>query len=168
MFLLLVDDFSRYMWLLLLRTKDQAAQAIIDVQARAEVESARKLNTLRTDHGGEFIAQAFAKHCAQQGVQRHLTVPYTPQQNGVVERRNQTVMVMARSMMKAKSLPGWFWREAVNTAVFILNRAPTRSVIAMTLYEAWHGVKPPVHFLRTFGCVAHVKNMGVDGHNFTF
>jgi hypothetical protein len=78
----------------------------------------------------------------------------------VVERRNQTVMGMATSMMKAKMLPGWFWGEAVNTAVFLLNRAPTQSVDGKTPYEVWHGVKPPVHFLRTFGCVAHVKNGG--------
>jgi len=125
--------------------------------ARAEAEAGRKLRTLRTDRGGEFTAHAYY---AEHGIQRHLTAPYTPQLNGVVERRNQTVMSMARSMLKAKSLPGWFWGEAVNTAVFLLNRAPTQSVDGKTPFEVWHGVKPPVHFLRTFGCVAHVKNGG--------
>lgn len=62
--------------------------------------------------------------------------------------------------MKAMSLPGWFWGEAVTTAVFLLNRAPTQSVNGMTPFEVWFGSKPPVHFLRTFGCVAHVKNGG--------
>ena len=62
--------------------------------------------------------------------------------------------------MKAKSLPGWFWGEAANAAVFILNRAPTQSVNSKTPFEVWHGRKPPVHFLRTFGCVAHVNNGG--------
>ncbi|KAK3147062.1 hypothetical protein QOZ80_3BG0277590 [Eleusine coracana subsp. coracana] len=158
LFLLLVDDLSRFMWLILLSSKDQAAGAIKNFLAGAEAEAGRKLRTLRTDRGGEFTAHAFAEYCAEHGIQRHLTAPSTPQQNGVVERRNQTVMGMARSMMKAKSLPGWFWGEAVNTAVFLLNRAPTQSVIGKTPYEVWHGVKPPVHFLRTFGCVAHVKN----------
>jgi hypothetical protein len=69
-------------------------------------------------------------------------------------------MGMARSMMKAKMLPGWFWGEAVNTVVFLLNRAPTQSVDGKTPYEVWHGVKPLVHFLCTFVCVAHVKNGG--------
>lgn len=64
--------------------------------------------------------------------------------------------------MKAMKLPGWLWGEAVLTAVFILNRSPTRSVDGMTPFEAWYGIKPPVHFLRTFGCVAHVKVAG--GH----
>lgn len=61
-----------------------------------------RLGTLRTDRGGEFMARAFVEHCAEHGVQRHLTAPYTPQQNGVVERRNQTVLGMARSMMKSQ------------------------------------------------------------------
>ena len=62
-------------------------------------------------------------------------------------------------MLKIKGLPGTFWGEAISTVVFILNRAPTRSIDGKTLYEACHGVRPAVHFLRTFGCIAHVKNM---------
>ena len=115
------------MWLVLLGSKDQAADAIVRLQARAEAEAGRKLGTLRTDRGGEFSSRAFGEYCAMEGVQRHLTAPYTPQQNGVVERRNQTVLGMVRSMLKAMRMPGWFWGEAVLTAVFILNRSPTKS-----------------------------------------
>ncbi|WVZ91493.1 hypothetical protein U9M48_037657 [Paspalum notatum var. saurae] len=146
------------MWLILLGSKDQAAAAIMRFKGRAEAEAGGKLGTLRTDRGGKFTAHAFAEYCAEQGIQRHLTAPYTPQQNDVVERRNQMVMGMARSMMKAMALPGWFC--AVTTAVFILNRASTRSVDGKTPFEVWYGYKPPVHFFRTFGCVAHVKTAG--------
>ncbi|WVZ50853.1 LOW QUALITY PROTEIN: hypothetical protein U9M48_002065 [Paspalum notatum var. saurae] len=138
LFFLLVDDLSRYMWLILLSTKEQAATVFT---ARAEVEAGRKLETLRTYHGGEFMTRTFIKHCPQEGVQRHYTVPYTPQQTGVVERCNQE-------------------GEAVTTAVFILNRSPTQSVDGKTPFEVWHGVKPSVHFLHTFGCIAHVKAGG--------
>ena len=89
---------------------------------------------------------------------RHLTAPYSPQQNGVVERRNQTIVGMARSLLKAKKLPGKFWGEAVSTAVLILNRSPTRALDGVTPFEAWHGRKPSVSFLRTFGCVVHVRD----------
>ena len=92
-------------------------------KARAEAESGKKLGVLRTDRGGEFTFIEFAAYCADQGVVRHHTAPYTPQQNGVVERRNQTMVGTARSMMKAKKMPAEFWGEAVTTAVFILNRA---------------------------------------------
>jgi transposase InsO family protein len=156
-FFLLVDDVSRYMWFVLLATKDEALAAFTAFQARAEAEVGRKIGTLRTDRGGEFTPRSFADHCTKQGMQRHLTAPYTPEQNGVVERRNQSVMRMARSMMKAMSMPSWFWGEAVLTAVFILNRSPTRSVEGRTPYEVWHDKKPSVDYFRTFGCVAHVK-----------
>jgi hypothetical protein len=76
----------------------------------------------------------------------------------VVERRNQSVVSMARCMLKAKNLPGYFWGEAVTTAVHILNRAPTRGLDGKTPFEAWHGEKPPVHYFKTFGCIGNVKN----------
>ncbi|WVZ65497.1 hypothetical protein U9M48_014849 [Paspalum notatum var. saurae] len=157
-FLLLVDDLSRYMWLSLLASKDQAPAAIRKFKAAAELESGCKLKVLRTDRGGEFTSIEFGAYCAEQGVQRQLTAPYMPQQNGVVERRNQTVVGMARSMLLAKGLPGMFWGEAVTTAVFILNRSPTHSLDGKTPFEAWHGERPAVSFFRTFGCIAHVKN----------
>jgi transposase InsO family protein len=147
LFLLAVDDMSRYMWALLLASKDEAASALTHLQVRAEVEVGHKLGTLRTDRGGEFTAQAFMEYCASKGVQHHLTAPYTPQQNGVVERRNQTVLGMARCMLKSMGVPGRFWGEAVTTAVFVLNRAPTRALEDKTPYEAWYGHKPAVHFL---------------------
>jgi hypothetical protein len=76
----------------------------------------------------------------------------------VVEHRNQTVVGMARSMMKAKNMLSHFWGEGVTTAVYLLNRAHTRSIDGMTPYEAWHGKKPSVEHLRVFGCVVHVKS----------
>jgi hypothetical protein len=74
-----------------------------------------------------------------------------------VERRNQSIIGMVRSMLKAMSMSGKLWGEAVATAVFIFNRLPTQSVEGRTLYEVWHGSMPSVQFFRTFGCVAHIK-----------
>jgi hypothetical protein len=91
-------------------------------------------------------------------VHRQHTAPYNPQQNNVVERRNESVVSTARSMHKAKGLPGWFWCEAVNTTVYVLNRCVTKSIDGMTPFEAWHGRKPTVCHLRTFGCIMYVRN----------
>lgn len=156
-FLLLVDDFSRFMWMNLLKSKDEAAAVIRRFQAEAEKESRQPLRVLRTDRGGEFTALDFAEWCAERGVQRHLTAPYSPQQNGVVERRNQTIVGATRSMLKAMSVPAEFWREDAMNAVFVLNRSLTRSLDGMTPFEGWYGRKPNVHFLRVFGCRAYVK-----------
>ena len=99
------DDLTRYMWLALLATKDEAATAIIRLQAGAESESSCKLRTLRTDRRGEFTSWSFTAYCAELRVERHLTAPYSSQQNGVVERRNQTIVGMARSLLVGGMIP---------------------------------------------------------------
>jgi hypothetical protein len=162
-FLLLIDDLSRYMWVMVHVSKGEAANAIKRVQVTAEAECGRKLRVLRTDNGGEFIAAEFASYCADEGVQRHYSVPYSPQQNDVVERRNQTVVGMARALLKQRGMPAVFWGEAVVTAVYILNRSPTKALNGMTSYEAWHGRKPAVSHLRVFGCLAFTKELGHIG-----
>jgi hypothetical protein len=159
-FLLVVDDFSRFMWIELLKTKGEALSCLIKIKQRAEVELESKLKALRTDRGGEFNSRMFTTFCTEQGIKHFTTTPYTPQQNGVVERRNQSVVEMARCLLKGRSVPPRFWGEAVTTAVYLLNRSPTKSVTGMTPYEAWYGKKPYVSHLKTFGCVGHVKKVG--------
>jgi transposase InsO family protein len=159
-FLLVVDDHSRYMWVELLKTKDEALLHLKKFKQQAELELGKKLKALRTDRGGEFNSRVFTVFCDETGIKHYTTTPYTPQQNGVVERRNQTVIEMARCMMKSKGVPPRFWGEAVKTAVYILNRAPTKCLQDKTPYEVWHGRKPRVDHMRTFGCVVHVKVAG--------
>lgn len=90
-------------------------------------------------------------------MERHFTTPYTPQQNGVVERHNQTVLATVRALLKQRKMSVRYWGEAVCTAVFLLNRSPMKSLAGMTSYEAWTGRKPVVSFLRTFGCLTYTK-----------
>jgi transposase InsO family protein len=108
------------MWLHLLTSKDEVPAAIKRFKAQVETETGKKLRVLRTDRGGEFTLIEFGLYYAEQGVKCHLTAPYSPQQNGVMERRNQTVVGMARSMLKAKKEPAAFWGEAVSMPVLIL------------------------------------------------
>jgi transposase InsO family protein len=117
---------------------------------------------MRTDHGGEFSSRTFEEFCADNGLQCHFSAPYSPQQNGVVECRNQTVVTMASSIMKAHNVPNWLWEEAVTTVVYLLNRSYTRSVDDKTLYEAWRDKAPAVHHLRVFECVVHVNTTRPD------
>jgi transposase InsO family protein len=146
--LLLVDNATGFMWVVLLPSKDAAVEAIKKVKMAAEVESRRKLKVLRTNNGGEFTVAEFAAYCADEGVKRHFTAPYSPQQNGVVERRNQTVVAMARALLKQRRMPSRFWGEAVMTAVHILNRSPTKALKNATPYEAWNGRAPTVSHLK--------------------
>jgi hypothetical protein len=102
-------------------------------------------------------------YCADEGVQRHYSVPYSPQQNDVVERRNQTVVGMAWALLKHRGMLEVFWGEAVVTTVYILNRSPTKALNDRTSYEAWHGRKPVVSHLQVFGCLAFTIKLGHIG-----
>jgi transposase InsO family protein len=146
------------MWVVVRGSKGKVPDAIRRAQAAAEAECGRKLRVLRTDNGSEF-----ASYCADESVQRHYSAPYNPQQNDVIERRNQTVVGMAQALLKQREMPAVFWGEAVVTAVYILNRLPIKALNGRTPYEAWHGRKPTVSHLRAFGCLAFGKELGHIG-----
>lgn len=107
-FLLLTDDFTRMSWVYFLAFKSEAFNEFKKFKVLVENQSGRTIKALRTDRGGEFISNEFNEFCADHGIRRELTAPYTPQQNGVAECKNRTVVEMARSMLKAKGLPNKF------------------------------------------------------------
>ena len=122
-YMLAVDDFSRKMWVYFLREKAEVFSNFKRWHKFVERESGKLVKELRSDRGGEFLSAEFCEYCTEQGIKRQLTTAYTPQQNGVIERRNRTVVEMARCMFKAQGLADPFWAEAVNTTVYILNRS---------------------------------------------
>ena len=156
-FLLLVDDFSRKMWVYMLKSKSEAFATFKKFRAVVENEREETVKVLRTDRGGEFCSNEFNNYCSENGITRHYTTPYTPQQNGVVERRNRTVVAMARSILTGTQLPLKLWGEAVRHSVYVLNRLPTKILRGRTPYEAWTGKKPNLSFLKVFGCLAFMK-----------
>ncbi|XP_016702154.1 uncharacterized protein [Gossypium hirsutum] len=97
----------------------------------------------------------FQKLCEQAGIHHQLTTVYTPQQNGVCERKNRSVLDMARCLLFESKLPSKFWVEVVNTSVYLLNRLPTTAVKEKTPFEAWHDLKPVVSHLKVFGCICY-------------
>ncbi|KAJ9552754.1 hypothetical protein OSB04_016799 [Centaurea solstitialis] len=115
-----------------------------------------RIKFLRSDRGGEYLSDEFDNHLMECGIVSQLTPPYTPQMNGVSERRNRTLLDMVRTMMCHSSLPISFWGHALETAAHILNRAPTKSV-EKTPYELWKGKKPNISFLKIWGCEVYVK-----------
>lgn len=159
---LLVDDYSRVMWTYLLKTKNEAFEAFKHFKALVEDGKERKIKTFRTDRGGEFCSKEFLNYCEENGINRHFTAPYSPQQNGVVERRNRTMIEMARSLLKGMKMPSYFWGEAIRHAIYLLNRLPTRAVSRITPYEAWSGKKPYIGHIRVFGCIAHMRIPNVN------
>ncbi|CAA7013624.1 unnamed protein product [Microthlaspi erraticum] len=153
----LIDDHSRYMWTILMKEKSDAINRFKRFKSLVEQESGKKIQTFRTDRGGEFVSQEFNSFCESAGIKRHLTVPYTPQQNGVVERRNRTLMEMTISILKHMSLPSFLWGEAARHSTYLLNRIATRSMKEITPYEAFRSKKPNISHLRVFGCIGYAK-----------
>ncbi|GAA0187368.1 hypothetical protein LIER_34656 [Lithospermum erythrorhizon] len=149
-FLSIIDDYSRKGWIYLLSNKSEAFDHFKSFKNMVEKETDKNLKCFRTDSGGEFN-----KFLEDNGIRRQLTNAFTPQQNGVVERRNRTILNMVRSLLSAKGMPKEFWSEAVVWTCHILNRCLTLAVKNMTPQEAWSKVKPSVEHLRVWGCIAH-------------
>ncbi|CAL2228451.1 unnamed protein product [Prunus armeniaca] len=111
---------------------------------------------IRTDHGSEFENSQFLKFCEEMGIKHEFSAPITPQQNGVVERKNRVLVEMARVMLNSKSLAKHFWAEGVNTACYISNRVFVRYGTKQTAYEIWKGKKPNVSYFRVFGSTCYI------------
>ena len=154
-FVTFIDDYSRHAWVYPLKAKSDVFMCFKHFVAMAENVSGCKVGTLRSDRGGEYMSKEFDAYLAECGIKHQCTVPYTPQQNGVSERKNRSLMEMARCMVKSQALPHAFWLEAVMCATYVLNRCPTKALQSVTPYEAWHGRKPSIAHLRVFGCLAY-------------
>ncbi|CAL2265939.1 unnamed protein product [Prunus armeniaca] len=157
-FLTFIDDCTRMCWVYFLRHKSEALTVFKKFKATVELQSGYKLKKLRSDRGGEYTSVEFDSFCEDVGIERQLTTPYTPQQNGVAERKNRTIVEMAKCLMLEKKIPFDFWAEAVNISVYILNRCPTKALSKKTPFEAYSGRKPGIKHLKVFGslCYAHV------------
>lgn len=151
-----VDDFSRFTWIEFLREKSETFEVFKNLVLKLERTKECGVNRIRSDHGREFDNAYFEDFCNEKGISQEFSVPKTPQQNGVVERKNRTLQEMTRVMMKAKGVANHFWVEAMNTACYIINRVYLRSKTDKTPYELWKGRKPNVKHLHIFGCRCYV------------
>ena len=156
----IVDDYSRYTWTLFLSSKDETFDEFIVLVKQVQNKINHQLAAIRSDHGSEFDNSSFIEFCREHGVSHNFSAPRTPQQNGVVERKNRTLEEMARTMLIESCLPKSFWAEAVNTACHMLNRLMLRPQMKKTPYELLRGRKPNIAYFRTFGCKCYVHNNG--------
>ncbi|KAK0584816.1 hypothetical protein LWI29_019151 [Acer saccharum] len=111
---------------------------------------------MRTDNGLEYVNDKFNDLCREWGIARHKTAPSNPQQNGVAERMNRTLMDKVRCLLINAKLPGKFWAEAVMTACYLVNRSPSTAISLKTPEEMWSGRCADYNNLRVFGCPAYV------------
>jgi len=136
-FITFIDDFSRYCYLYLLHEKSQSVDVFETFINEVERKLDRKVKVVRSDRGGEYYEKfnesgqckgPFAKLLESQGIYAQYTMPGTPQQNGIAERRNRTLMEMVRIMINYSNVPLSLWMYALKSAAYLLNRIPTKAV----------------------------------------
>lgn len=150
------DDYTKYVTVYFLKNKSEVLSKFEEYESMVTNATGLKIQTLRSDNGGEYTSKEFAKFCTSKGIMHQFTNPYTPEQNGVSERLNRTLIESGKSMLFHAGLPLSFWAEAVNTATYLHNRSPISSLPDKTPYECWYGTKPDVSNLRVFGSICFV------------
>ncbi|WZY86882.1 hypothetical protein YC2023_033266 [Brassica napus] len=155
-FVTFIDEKSKYTWLTLIPSKDRVIDAFKNFQAYVTNHYNAKIKIFRSDNGGEYTSYAFKSHLEYHGILHQTSCPYTPQQNGVAERKNRHLMEVARSLMFQANVPKRFWSDAVATACYLINRIPTKVLKDQAPFEVLNKHKPSVDYLRVFGCLCFV------------
>lgn len=167
-YMTIIDDYSRKVWVYILKEKSEAFQMFKFWCKEVESEKGSKLKCLRTNNGLEYLSKEFDEYCKENGIKRHRTVPGTLQQNGVAERMNMTILERVRCMLFAFGLSKKFWGEAVSTAAYLINKCPSTSLKGDTPDFRWYGGHGDYFKVRTFGCkcFAHVKQGKLEARAF--
>ena len=154
----IVDDFSRFTWCLFISHKSDALHVFDSLVRKLQNQQNACVIKIRSDHGGEFDNSGFGDLCDKFGISHNYFAPRSPQQNGVVERKNRSLQEIGRTMLIESGLTKSFWAEAINHAYYVLNRLSIRKGLNKTPYELLHGKTPKVDYLRPFWCKCYILN----------
>jgi transposase InsO family protein len=155
-FMTLIDDATRLCYMYLLKTKDEALNCFKIYKAEVETQLEKKIKRPRSDRGGEYFSNDFNLFCAEHGIIHERTPPYSPQSNGIAERKNCTLCDLVNTMLDTAGLSKAWWGETLLTACYVLNRVPMKNK-KKTPYEDWIGRRSSLSYLRTWGCLAKVN-----------
>src|SRR6266540_297886 len=155
-FMTLIDDSTRFCYVYLLKSKDEAFHHFKVYKAEAENQLERKIKRVRSDRGGEYFSNEFNLFCKEHGIIHERTPPYSPQSNGITERKNRTLTEMVNAMLETAGLSKEWWGEAILMACHVLNRVPTKNK-EITPFEKWEKKRLNLSYLRSCGCLAKVN-----------
>nr|GEX84356.1 retrovirus-related Pol polyprotein from transposon TNT 1-94 [Tanacetum cinerariifolium] len=160
--LVIVDDYSRYIWTHFLRSKDETPEVLIDFLRLVQRGLHAQVRTVRTVKGTEFLNKTLHAYFAAEGINHQTSIARTPEQNGIVERRYRTLVKAARTMLSAAKVPLFFWAEAISTTCFTQNRFLVIPQHEKTPYHIINDQKPSVKFFYIFGSLCYIVK---DGEN---
>ena len=147
-----IDDFSRKTWIYFLKKEDEAFKWFCTFKALVENQTGKKIKILRTDNGTEYKSNEFNDSCREAGIKRETTTVYTPEKNGIAERKNRTIVEAACAMLCDQGLPKFLWGEATNTIVYVKNGCPHSALDSKTPEVVFSSKKPDASHFRVFGC----------------
>ncbi|GJY06492.1 retrovirus-related pol polyprotein from transposon TNT 1-94 [Tanacetum coccineum] len=156
--LVIVDDYSRFTWVKFLRSKDESPDSIIKFLKMIQVRLQVTVRRIRTDNGTVIVNQTLREYYENISISHETSVARSPQQNGVVERRNRTLIEAARTMLIYEKAMLFLWAEAVATACYTQNRSIIRLRHGKTPYELLHDKPPDLSFFHVFGALCYLKN----------
>jgi transposase InsO family protein len=140
----------------LLKSKYEALHYFKTYKAKVENQLERKIKRLRSDRGGEYFSGDFSDFCVEHGIIHERTPPYSPQSNGVAERKNRTLIDLVNAMLETSGLSKEWWGDATLTVCHVLNKVPTKNK-EITPFDEWEKRKLNISHLRTWGCLAKVN-----------
>jgi transposase InsO family protein len=147
--LVIVDDYSRFTWVFFLQEKSQTQETLKGFLRRPQNEFGLRIKKIRSDNRMEFKNSQIEWFLEEEGIKHEFSSPYTPQQNGVVERKNRTLLDMASTMFDEYKTPDRIWAEAINTAYYSINRLYLHRILIKTSYELLTGKNPMFHILES-------------------
>ena len=163
-FVTFIDDYSRFTWIYFLRSKSEVLQVFQTFIVYVETQFTSVIKVLRSDSGGEYMSNEFQAFLTQKGILSQRSCPYTPQQNGLAERKNRHLLDVVRTLLLESSVPPKFWVEALSAAVYLINRLPSQTLNLDSPYFRLYGHPPDYKHLRIFGCVCFVHLPSHERH----
>ena len=154
-YILFVDHYSRFTWLYLLKSKTEAFSKFVYFHALIKTQFSATIKCFRLDGGGEFTSNEFKSYLSHHGISCHLSCPYTPQQNGVVERKHRHVVKTTVTMLSQASMPSSYWSFAAQTTVSLNNILPTSMLNWVSPWTKLFSTTPDLTQLKVFGCACY-------------
>ncbi|KAI0492295.1 hypothetical protein KFK09_026565 [Dendrobium nobile] len=161
-YIIFVDDFSRFIWLFPIMHKSDVTNTFIQFVTFIERQTNRKIKIIRSDGGGEFVNNHFQTFTKNAGIMHQTSCPYTPEQNGIAERKHRHIITMTRTLLQIAELPMNYWLDAASTATYLINRLPSITTENMSPLQRMFNIQPSYEHLRIFGCECYPLLPPVD------
>lgn len=156
-FVSFIDDYSHFTYIYLMKNKSDVLKCLIEYEAMATALQNLPISFITVDQGCKYSSNDANQFFKRKGIPVQTSVAYTPQQNGVAERFNRTLVEKMRSMLLETNAPKFLWGEAALTATYLINRCPSKALqVGKTPSEIWYNRKPDVSKIKIFGCKAFV------------